>query len=54
MTCVSVGRGLAFGGDTFFSQVLHELYWKPTTCIQLIIHYSSFHLCLLTWLLVDQ
>ena len=21
MTCVSVGRGLAFGGDTFFSQV---------------------------------
>jgi len=20
MTCVSVGRGLAFGGDTFFSQ----------------------------------
>jgi len=22
MTCVAVGRGLAFGADTFFSQVL--------------------------------
>ena len=25
MTCVSVGRGLAFGGDTFFSQVLLDI-----------------------------
>jgi len=25
MVCVSVGRGLAFGGDTVFSQVLYQL-----------------------------
>jgi len=30
MTCVSVGRGLAFGGDTFFSQVSDELSYHKT------------------------